>query len=260
MDAEGTTEIAPIYEEPRQEIAASAPQYGKMVSLIEKIALNPDLPIERLSSIMDMMERQMSMAAEQAFNKAFAIAMANMPDVPRSGLNKHTGNTYSTLDDLIRTSRPLLGAQGLTLNWDVVTTGDNFVVTAIVRHSDGHSITTSLEGKRDTGKQMTPLQGGGSTATYLKRYTGFSILGLASGDEVEDDGVSNGKSGSKSGSSITETQYSELAALIEKAGITETVVCAAEKIGFLPELPANRFAWVRGQLEETITKNNMEDA
>ena len=33
---------------------------------------------------------------------------------------------------------------------------------------------------------MNALQGGGSTETYLKRYTGFSILGLSSGDEVED--------------------------------------------------------------------------
>ena len=40
---------------------------------------------------------------------------------------------------------------------------------------------------------MNALQGGGSTETYLKRYTGFAILGVSSGDEADDDGYSTGQ-------------------------------------------------------------------
>lgn len=168
-------------------------QTDNMVSMIERVAMDPNLPIDRLTALMDMRERQMDKEAEQVFNQAFAAAMAEMPDIPKSGLNKHSGQKYSTLDDLIRTTRPVLARHGLSLNWQTSVAGNDYSVTAIVRHAMGHSIETTLNGARDTGKQMNALQGGGSTETYLKRYTGFSILGLSSGDEVEDDGRASGK-------------------------------------------------------------------
>lgn len=217
-----------------------------MIAMIERAMMNPELPVDRISAMMDMRERQMDKEAEQLFNQAFAAAMAEMPDVPKTGLNKHTGNKYSTLDDLIRTTRPVLARHGLSLNWQTEAAGNEYAVTAIVRHAMGHSIQTTLTGARDNGKQMNALQGGGSTETYLKRYTGFSILGLSSGDEVDDDGRSANTQ------PITAEQYLELRDLIEKAGINEEVVCNAEKVQMLPELPATKFATVTDRLRTTI--------
>jgi len=186
-----------------------------MVTMIERVAMDPSLPIERLAALMDMRERQMDKEAEQAFNQAFAAAMAEMPDVPKSGKNNHSGQKYSTLDDLIRTTRPVLARHGLSLNWQTEANGTEYSVTAIVRHAMGHSIQTTLSGARDNGKQMNALQGGGSTETYLKRYTGFSILGLSSGDEVENDG------GGQSVSTVSAEQYVTLRDLITETGTDE---------------------------------------
>ena len=221
-----------------------------MVSMIERVAMDPQLPIERLNAVMDMRERQMNKEAEQVFNQAFAGAMAEMPDVPKGGKNKHSGQTYSTLDDLIRTTRPVLARHGLSLNWQTKVTGNEYSVTAIVRHAMGHNIQTTLAGSRDSGKQMNALQGGGSTETYLKRYTGFSILGLSSGDEVEDDG----NSGGQTAETIDADQFIELRDLIEQAKIKEDVVCTAERINALHELPLSKFAHVKNQLVVTIKK------
>ncbi len=186
-----------------------------MVTMIERVAMNPELPIERLTALMDMRERQMNKEAEQVFNQAFAAAMAEMPDVPKGGKNKHSGQRYSTLDDLIRTTRPVLASHGLSLNWQTTSSGNDYSVTAIVRHAMGHSIKTTLSGARDNGKQMNALQGGGSTETYLKRYTGFSILGLSSGDEVEDDGAT------ASANTLSAEQYVTLRDLIAETGTDE---------------------------------------
>lgn len=186
-----------------------------MVSMIERVAMDANLPIERLAALMDMRERQMDKEAEQAFNQAFAAAMAEMPDVPKSGKNNHSGQKYSTLDDLIRTTRPVLARHGLSLNWQTEANNGEYNVTAIVRHAMGHSIQTTLSGARDNGKQMNALQGGGSTETYLKRYTGFSILGLSSGDDVENDG------GGQSVSTVSAEQYVTLRDLITETGTDE---------------------------------------
>lgn len=239
---ESTREALPSHLMPEDMAPASM---DPMVAMIERIAMNPDLPIERMVAVMDMRQRQMDKEAEQTFNRAFAAAMAEMPDVKRTGKNNHTGNKYATLDDLIRTSRPVLARHGLSLNWQTHQEDNTFHVTAIVRHADGHQIETTLSGQRDSGKQMNTLQGGGSTETYLKRYTGFSILGLSAGDEVDDDGRGSGEP-------ISEDQFVELQGLINDAEITDDVVCAAEKLASLHELPASKFAHVRNQLQTTI--------
>lgn len=220
-----------------------------MVSMIERVAMDPNLPVERLTALMDMRERQLNKEAEQVFNQAFAAAMSEMPDVPKNGKNKHSGQTYSTLDDLIRTTRPVLARHGLSLNWQTSASGNDYSVTAIVRHAMGHSIQTTLTGARDNGKQMNALQGGGSTETYLKRYTGFSILGLSSGDEVEDDGRSAGGN-----ETITAEQFIVLRDLIEATATDEAKFHRAHghkdpENAHLHEFPARLFETAKAQLE-----------
>lgn len=217
-----------------------------MLTMIERIAMDPNLPVERLTALMDMRERQMNKEAEQVFNQAFAAAMAEMGDVKRSGQNKHLGVKYSTLDDLIHATRPVLSRHGLSLNWQTAIDGANITVTAIVRHSQGHSIQTTLTGPRDNGKQMNALQGGGSTETYLKRYSGFSILGLSSGDETDDDGQGAGAS-----NTISAEQYITLRDLIEETGADEDKFFLAfgVKGGDLHQFPAAMFEKAKAQLE-----------
>lgn len=217
-----------------------------MLSMIERVIMDPNLPMERISSLLDIRERQLAKEAEQAFNAAFAAAMAKMKDVKRTGHNMHLKCKYATLDDLIRAARPVLSAHGLSLNWETGEENDRIWVRAVVRHAKGHTITTTQTGPRDKSGSMNALQGGGSTETYLKRYTGFAILGLSSGDETDDDGQNAGKE------TITEDQYRELSELIDKAGVDPDVVLTAERITSLDFLPAKRFDGLRTKLTKTV--------
>ena len=219
-----------------------------MVSMIERVALDPNVPMERLSALMDMRERQMNKEAEQVFNKAFAAAMGAMRDVPKNGKNSHSGQTYSTLDDLIRTARPVLAEHGLSLNWQTSINANEVSVTAIVRHAQGHSIQTTLTGPRDTGKQMNTLQGGGSTETYLKRYSGFSLLGLSSGDEHDDDG----NSAIQNEKSVNPEQYIALRNRAEEAGVDESKICLAAGVPDLYSFPASQYDAAMKRLARNI--------
>ncbi|MEL6467073.1 MAG: ERF family protein [Pseudomonadota bacterium] len=221
-----------------------------MMALIEKVIMSPDLPMDRIQAAMDIRERQMDKVSEQQFNAAFAAAMAEMPNVARSGTNKHLQRSYSTLDDLIRASRAPLAKHGLSLNWQTGIDGDNIWVKAIVRHSEGHSISTEQRAPRDKSGSMNLLQGGGSTETYLKRYTGFALLGLASGDETDDDG----QKVNADRAVITEDQYITLQQMIDQAGIREQAVLDAEKIMTLTDLPASKFDHVRKMLQVNIDR------
>ncbi|AKG94551.1 ERF family protein [Paracoccus phage Shpa] len=228
----------------------AAPVADPMVTMIERVAMTPDLPIERLTALMDMRERQMNKEAEQGFNQAFAAAMAEMPDVPRTGENRHLGTRYSTLDDLIRATRPVLSRHGLSLNWQTKIDGQNITVTAIVRHAQGHSISTTLSGPRDNGKQMNALQGGGSTETYLKRYSGFGILGLSSGDETDDDGQR-----ASAVPLIDADQFVALREMIEESGSNEAKFLEFIGAPTLEELTHEQFAKAIAALRKKIQRN-----
>ncbi|MDX1704600.1 MAG: ERF family protein [Altererythrobacter ishigakiensis] len=244
------TEVTKIEQ---RQVATEMRAPDPMTQMIERVVMNPDLPMERVQAMFDLRERQMSKEAEQSFNEAFAAAMAEMPDVPRTGENKHLKRKYSTLDDLIRTARPVLARHGLSLNWQTGIEGQEVWVRVVVRHAMGHSIETTDTAPRDKSGSMNFIQGGGSTQSYLKRYTGFAILGLSSGDEVDDDGSSAG-----SGESISEAQYHELRELMEGAQVSEEVVCTAERIQQLPELPAAAFDRVTKRLRLTIQQKGGE--
>jgi hypothetical protein len=217
-----------------------------MVNMIERVAMDPSLPIERLTALMDMRERQLNKEAEQVFNRSFAEAMAEMPDVRRTGHNKHLNVKYSTLDDLIHATRPVLSRHGLSLNWQSAINGDSITVTAIVRHAQGHSIQTTLSGPRDNGKQMNALQGGGSTETYLKRYTGFAILGLSSGDEADDDGQT------ATAATVSAEQYIALRDRAAEAGVDESKICLAAGVPDLHQFPASQFQSAMNRLQRNM--------
>ena len=226
---------------PAEETAIADP----MIAMIERVIASPDMPVDRIAAVLDLRERQLNKEAEQAFNVAFAAAMGEMPSVPRTGKNTHTKNSYSTLDDLIKTARPVLSSHGLSLNWETgKRENGNVWVRATVRHALGHSISTEDEAAPDNGKAMNHLQGGGSATTYLKRYTGFAILGLASGDEVEDDGAAI--------ETIDADQYRELRDLAEQAGVDVSVICQACKVSSLEGLPASAVPSVKRKLNKTI--------
>jgi hypothetical protein len=95
---------------------------------------------------------------------------------------------------------------------------------------------------------MNVLQGGGSTETYLKRYTGFSILGLSSGDEVDDDGVG------KPAETVSADQYKTLRDLIDDTGTDESKFHLAHghsdpENADLHQFPARMFEAAKAQLK-----------
>lgn len=221
-----------------------------MIAMIERIATSPDLPIERMTAIMDLRERQMNKEAEQEFNRAFASAMAEMPAVKRTGFNPHLKRPYATLDDLINTTRPVLARHGLSLNWQTGVDGDQIWVKAIVRHASGHQISTEERGARDKSGSMNLLQGGGSTQTYLKRYSGFAILGMAAGDEQDDDG----KAGN-AGERITSDQFKSLRDKIDAAKADPVKFAQHMGVDHLEELPAAKFKAAMSALDAKVRQN-----
>lgn len=241
------TEVAKI--ERHAEVAHA--QEASFAAQIERICMNPEIPLDRLEKMLDMKERMDAREAEQAFNAALSAASAEMPTIPLKGKG-HNGKPYALLKDIINFTRPVLAKHGLHLSW-TIETADAVTVTAKLRHIQGHAETTSIVLPRDNSGSKNNVQSVGSSQTYGQRYTGQAILGLSLGDDVDDDGKAAG-----SGDTISKEQFSTLRDLIEKANTTDESLLKLYGVDVLPELPAVNFNAAVRMLKQRIAKRESD--
>jgi hypothetical protein len=231
-----------------QKIETPQSQITTVVDRIGEIAMNPDLPLDRLEKMMDMQERLMETQAKSDFAAAFARASAEFPDIPMNGVNKHQKTRYATLKDILSSVRPVLSRNGLAMSFTTETDGDFVVVTAELSHESGYSKTNSIHLPRDAGAGRNAVQAVGSSQTYGQRYTAQAILGLSLGEDTEDDGAG----ASRKAETISADQFVEITNLIEQSGIDAHVVCQAYKIPSLEAMPTSIFDKAKTHLQRKI--------
>ncbi len=163
-----------------------------MVSMIERVAMDPQADLSKLERMLEMKEKLDAQNAKATFDAAFSKASAEFPDIPLNGENKHQKTKYALLKDILSGVRPVLSKHGLALSFSTSVDPDFVTVTAELSHEGGHSKRNSIPLPRDTGAGRNAVQAVGSSQTYGQRYTAQAILGLSLGDDTEDDGRSTG--------------------------------------------------------------------
>ena len=114
---------------------------------------------------------------------ALAKAQSEFTTVPQSGFNPHFKNKFSTLEDCINMTRPILARHGLAISQMPNTLDGQYVLTTILMHESGESIVSN----QPVVSMKNDPQSLGSALSYCRRYSLTGVLSLASGD-FEDDG------------------------------------------------------------------------
>jgi len=128
--------------------------------------------------------------------KALVAAQTQMPAVEKSRTAEVTTKsggkytyTYSTLDQLIALTRPILNANGLSITQFPVAVEGGIGLQTTLMHVSGEYLaaTMPLIGSMATAQEL------GSALTYARRYAWAAALGIAS--EEDDDGAGASKRG-----------------------------------------------------------------
>jgi hypothetical protein len=217
-----------------------------MVAMIERLVLDPNVPMDKLERMLAMQERIVAESAKAAFAAAFAAASAQFPSIPLNGKGDKN-KPYALLKDIMGMTRPVLSRHGLALSFSVNSEGAAVRVTAELMHVDGHTKTTSIELPKDQSGSKNAVQAVGSSQTYGQRYTAQAILGLSLGDDTEDDGRAAGAS-----ATISADEFFELRNLIDEAGADEAKFCGYLKVKDLELLPKAMFAQAVSALRSKI--------
>jgi len=179
-----------------------------MISMIERVAMDPQSDLEKLEKMLEMKERHDAAQARSAYAAAFALASSDFPNIPLNGKG-HNGKPYALLKDIMSGTRPALSKQGLALTF-AIDTSDKIKVTAKLMHKAGHCETTSIVLPSDSSGSKNAVQAVGSSQTYGQRYTAQAILGLSLGEDTEDDGRGAGEAPKRPNDQWTHAIVSEM--------------------------------------------------
>jgi len=253
------TAIDVRHEQPTGKLisAADAP----MVAMIERIAMDPNIPIDRLEKMMAMKERMEDRAredAEREARKAYYFAMSRcqkaLPVVTKTKWNDHTKSNYADLAAIEDQAMPIIHDFGFGVNFQPAGYNDKgeLQIKWTISHEEGHSESDiagiPVDGAGSQGKvNKTGTQAFGSTATYGRRYLLCMLFNISTGDDRDGNTVPPA-----SNDPITDKQAAEIRGLIEQGEVDTEKFCGRWGIDAITDLPQRQYDEVVLSLQQRI--------
>jgi hypothetical protein len=178
---------------PAHELAPADPPTINLAVMFERLAVNPDVPVDKMERLIAMQERILARDAEQKFNAAMSAAQKGMRPVAADMDNQQTKSRYASYAAIDRALRPIYTAHGFGLSFD---TGDgappDFVrMLCYVTHEAGHARTYHIDMPADGkgakgGDVMSKTHAAGAAASYGMRYLLKMVFNVAVGEDDDD--------------------------------------------------------------------------
>lgn len=215
---------------------------GQGVMDVVLVAVQKKYDPELISKLMDLAERREKIEAKKDFFAAMARFKAQCPPIPKDKYNKWFDSWYTSIGKLLETVNPILGSNGLSLDFTEPKTTDKAMsLVGRVSHASGHSelfpMSLPLDEAR-TGKSgeksRTPIQDAKSTFTYLRSAIAEAALGISGSEASSFD--NDGNSAGQQEEFISEDKVTELANLIAETKMMEGAFLKSLKVETLSEL------------------------
>lgn len=245
---------APYEKEPAKDVIKINPvqhhlaTVDPVISMIERVATNPDASVEALERMLAMKERiddrrleEQKREQRQAYYTAMATCQSKLKVVVKNKKNDHTKSSYADLAALAQSVDPVIHEHGFTLSFQPAGTdekGDQLIKWTVA-HRSGHieSGTAALPVDKagSQGKvNKTDLQAFGSTASYGRRYLKLMLFDIATGDD-------NDGNQAKPTENISAAQLEELLKLADDLSVDKKAFCEWAEVASFAEIAANKF-------------------
>jgi len=156
-----------------------------MMQLIQQIALNPDIPVEKMQAVISMKMQVFDKNAEIEYNKAMILAQQEMLPVIKTAKNTQTSSTYAKMENIAKQCKPIWTKHGFALQFGTADCpiAEHYRVTCEVSHAAGFNkkyqadLPVDDEGIKGQ-KNKTGCHGFGSTMSYAQRYLTIMIFNI----------------------------------------------------------------------------------
>lgn len=228
-------------------------QDAPMVAMIERIAMDPSVPIDRLEKMLAMKERMEDRAREQlredreyeaktAYFAAMSACQKELPVVVKNKRNDHTRSNYADLAAIEDQAMPIIYKHGFGVSFQPDGYNDlgELLIKWEISHSGGFVRNgvgaIPVDGAGSQGKvNKTGTQAFGSTATYGRRYLLCMLFNISTGDDRD------GNTPPEASTVISADAAAQLRKKIEDTGMDIERFCLRFNIQAVVDLPAKQF-------------------
>ena len=221
-----------------------------MIAMIERIVMDPTIPIDRLERMLAMKERMEdraredeSLRARKAYFAAKAACQAELPIVIKRKKNTHTNSTYADLAAIEEQAMPVIHKYGFGVGFQPAGYNEKgeLQIKWQITHSEGHSESDiagiPVDAAGSQGKvNKTGTQAFGSTATYGRRYLLCMLFNISTGDDRDGNAVRESDN-----ETISPEQVKVIRSLIEETNSDIEQFCRLGKIDAVPDMLASDF-------------------
>ncbi len=196
-----------------------------VLALIERVALDSRVDVEKLERMIAMHERIQAKEAELAYNAAKGRILKKLARIkivknksalyeiekgrPQKGI--YEAFKYAPLEEIDKHLRPLLAEEDMDLSYsDEPQTGGDILIRGRLKHlPGGHYEDSFMLAPLDTSSGKSHVQAVGSTNSFLRRYVACNIFNIVVvGDD--DDGAEG---------TIDQAQTKTILDLVKKAKV-----------------------------------------
>jgi hypothetical protein len=257
-----------VKHEEQQESKLIPANDAPMISMIERIAMDPNIPIERLEQMLAMKERMEDRQRDQlredreyeaktAYFAAMSACQKELPVVTKNRRNSHTNSNYADLAAIEDQAMPIIYAHGFGVSFqpDGYNEIGELLIKWEISHAGGYvrngigAIPVDGAGAKG-GINKTGTQAFGSTATYGRRYLLCMLFNISTGDDRDGNRVPTPQAEDEP---ITEAKISVIRDLIVKAELEIDQFCDHWKVEAITDIPSSKYAEVIGSLRRRIT-------
>ena len=176
-----------------KELVKAENQNTGIIESIGRMAINPDVDVEKIGKLLDMQERVIDKQSKLEYNQAMAQCQADMPTVIKDTINQQTKSRYAQFETVLITTKPTYTANGFSISFgtDQSPLEHHIRVTCTVMHSGGHSENVFADLPLDIAgikgnENKTKMHAMGSTFSYGKRYLFCMVFNIAIAEEDKD--------------------------------------------------------------------------
>ena len=237
---------------PKNQALTTVNTSDDMISMIGRVAMDPNADVEKMKQLLDMQERILDKNAEKEFNSDMVACQSEMGSIKKTSWNDQTKSLYAKLEVITEDIKPIYTSHGFCLCFSHAECPkeDWIRIQCEVSHTAGHSklywMDLPPDGHGIKGSvNKTPVHAVASTDSYGKRYITANIFNLAIVGADND-----GNSRVAKAMNIDVKQMKELKREIYNADTHASHLLEMGNLGRLEDIPKSRFQAVIGHLKK----------
>ena len=161
----------------------------QFLAVIERLATNKEVDVNKLNALLDMNERVMAKQAEIDFNTAMSELQPLLPTVIKNSEIRHNDKLiakYAKYEDIDAIIKPIYTRFGFSVSFENEFLPDGKTIFyGILSHKSGHSRRVGVNCPPDTSGSKSGIQAQASAETYGKRRTVGMLLNITTGEDKD---------------------------------------------------------------------------